>query len=158
ADDTAGWVRGNQSTIVVLSKESRRALKAVAPYSSSFPCLLASARKFIPEMERNLGKGTDEPGIHVKLNVVASQGKYVPGKDKPRFATDGEASCPYVTGQQRSRGAVADNDVAPRGEAPETIAAPPGSPLRAQLAATGLGQANSPSENRLIAELMAPTV
>ena len=94
----------------------------------------------------------------MKLNVVASQGKYVPGKDKPRFATDGEASCPYVTGQQRSRGAVADNDVAPRGEAPETIAAPPGSPLRAQLAAAGLGQANSPSENRLIAELMAPTV
>ncbi|WP_235737992.1 MCE family protein [Nocardioides alcanivorans] len=159
ADDTTGWMRDNQSTIVVLSKESRRALKAVSPYASQFPCLLESARKFIPEMERNLGKGTDEPGIHVKLNVVASRGKYVAGKDKPRFATDGKKSCPYVTGQNRSRGAVlGDETVAPKREVPEPIAPPPGNVLRDQLAAAGLGQANSPSENRLIAELMAPTV
>ncbi len=158
ADDATGWVSDNQQTIVVLSKESRRALQAVAPYATEFPCLLESARRYIPEMEKVLGAGTDEPGVHVRLNVVPSRGKYVPGKDTPRFATDGKPSCPYVTGKSGARGSIADQQVAPRAEAPAPIAPPPTRFVRDQLAAAGLGQANSPSENRLIAELMAPTV
>jgi len=63
-----------------------------------------------------------------------------------------------VTGDSRPRAGLADQQVAPRNPTPETIAPPPSSVLRDQLAAAGLGQANSPSENSLIAELMAPTV
>ncbi len=153
ADDTTGWVHANQGTIEVLSAESRRALEAVAPYASQFPCLLRSARKFIPEMDRNLGEGTNEPGIHVRLNVVPSRGKYLAGKDKPTFATDGKPTCPYITGEPRRTPRVSADE-----ELPRQIAPPPGRFAQSQLAAAGLGEANSPAENRLIAELVAPTL
>lgn len=164
ADTTRGWVADNQNTIEVLSEESRAALEATAPYAKQFPCLLKAAREFIPEMDRNLGKGTTEPGIHVRLNIVESRGKYLPGKDAPKYSSGGKARCPYVTGQTGTKpasttgGAATESSAAaPQvDEEPEAISPPP-SPSLSSLAATGLGDANSPAENQLIAELLAPT-
>lgn len=149
ADTTEGWVDENQQTIEILSGESRRALEAVAPYSSEFPCLLRSARKFIPVMDKTLGEGTDEPGVHVVLNVVPARGKYLPGEDAPHFETDGKPSCPYTTGET--------GDPQPAGSPPRH-APPPSDLVESKLReGKGLGEVNSPAENRLIAELMAPT-
>lgn len=163
AGTTRGWVAKNQHTIEVLSDQSRDALEAVAPYASEFPCLLASARKFIPQMDHNLGKGTDEPGMHLVLNIVKSRGKYVPGKDAPRYESGKTPRCPYVTGQTGTKPASArasstSKATTATSKAPLAIAAPPSGLVEAQLAASaGLGQANSPAENQMIAELMAPT-
>src|SRR3546814_1021520 len=63
--------------------------------------IFKAVRTFIPVMDRTLGKGSDEPGIHVRLNVVESRGKYLTGKDAPRYSTSGKTRCPYVTGQAR---------------------------------------------------------
>ncbi|MFI5430102.1 MCE family protein [Aeromicrobium sp. UC242_57] len=158
ADTTTGWVSDNQDTIEILSDESRAALEATAPYASQFPCLLKAARQFIPEMDKTLGKGTTEPGIHVRLNVVEGRGKYLPGKDAVKYTSGGKARCPYVTGRTGTKPA-SDKIVASKSDSsdePETIAPPPTDKLR-NLAATGLGDANSPAENQLIAELLAPT-
>lgn len=157
ADTTTGWVSDNQDTIEILSDESRAALEATAPYANQFPCLLKAARQFIPEMDKTLGKGTTEPGIHVRLNVVASRGKYLPGKDAVKYSSGGKARCPYVTGQTGTKPA-SDKVTKVVGEAdePAAIAPPPADTLNS-LAATGLGNANSPGENQLIAELLAPT-
>lgn len=152
ADTTRGWVEDNQNTIEVLADESRDALEAAKPYAKQFPCLLKAARDFIPEMDKTLGEGTDEAGIHVQLNVVESRGKYLPGEDAPKFRTGGKPRCPYVTGQTGTRPAAAIAGL------PETISAPPSGLVSDQaMAAAGLGQANSPAENQLIAELLAPT-
>ncbi|MFS3129378.1 MCE family protein [Nocardioides sp. Bht2] len=155
SNDVTGWMDDNQKTIEVLSAESRKALEAVRPYADQFPCILRSATKFAPKMDTVLGKGTDEPGLHVKLSVVKSRGKYLVGKDTPTFPTQGKSKCPYVTGDPASRGSsVGDQQVAPR----QTPAPPRRFAPEVLSAATGLGDANSPSENRLIAELVAPTL
>ncbi|MGJ9412644.1 MCE family protein [Aeromicrobium sp. CF4.19] len=156
ADTTEGFVSENQQTIIVLADESRAALAAARPYANQFPCLFRAARDFIPEMDRVLGAGTDEPGIHVSLQVTESRGKYVPGRDRPRFATDGGPRCPYVTGQTGTQSTAAS---APGSSEPEAIEPPPSPRLQQQVAGveSDLGDANSPAENQLIAELEAPT-
>lgn len=159
ADTTRGWVADNQNTIEVLSAESRKALEAAKPYANQFPCLFKAAREFIPQMDETLGKGTAEPGMHVRLNVVASRGKYLPGKDAVKYSSGGTARCPYVTGQTGTQPAKVSSlrtSTSAAGE-PEAIA-PPQTKMFSSLAATGLGDANSPGENELIAELMAPTL
>jgi phospholipid/cholesterol/gamma-HCH transport system substrate-binding protein len=151
-DETTGWVKDNKKTIVVLSKESRSALAATAPYASQFPCLLRATSAFVPQMDDVLGAGTDEPGVHVVLNVVKARGKYLPGKDRPRYRSNGTPRCPYMNGQTGTapvRRATGE---------PAAIPAPPSSRLEQQFAdGGGLGEANSPGENQLIAELVAPT-
>ncbi|HVX54030.1 MCE family protein [Nocardioides sp.] len=194
-DTTTGWMNDNSQTITVLSKQSRKALAAVAPYASEFPCLLKATADYVPVMDKTLGKGTKEPGMHVVLNVEPSRGKYVAGKDKPVRASGGPR-CPYETGQSGTKAAprtaasatdpadVTDTPSSaptstpsstptstPTGTArhattttaddqPPTIPAPPSDALEQQVtsAATGLGQVNSPAENQMIAELVAPTV
>jgi phospholipid/cholesterol/gamma-HCH transport system substrate-binding protein len=173
ADTSRGWVTKNQDTIEVLADESRTALEAAAPYAREFPCLFDAARRFIPAMDKTLGEGTTEPGIHVKLNVTDSRGKYVAGKDKPTFTGSGKPRCPYVTGRtgtqpagstgstsSSSTASTASTDDAAEpddeGE-PAAIPAPPSNDLAQATAATGLGPANSVGENTLIAELLAPT-
>jgi phospholipid/cholesterol/gamma-HCH transport system substrate-binding protein len=156
ADDSNGWMIDNEQTIRVLSERSRDALGAVAPYSRQFPCLFRAVRDYIPVMDEVLGKGTDEPGIHVVLNITPSRGAYVLGKDDPTYATDGRPRCPYQDGSTRPLGAT--GEAVSAGE-PERISPPPTDRVRRLLAdGGGLGEANSPAENQLIAELMAPTV
>ncbi|KAA1380131.1 MCE family protein [Aeromicrobium fastidiosum] len=147
-----GFVSDNRQTIEVLADESRAALDAARPYAKQFPCLFKSARDFIPTMDKTLGKGTDEPGLHLRLNIVPSRGKYLAGKDAVKFASGKSARCPYVTGQVGTTPAAA----AASGD-PETIA-PPRTAIPERIGDNaGLGQANSPAENQLVAEIVAPT-
>lgn len=157
ADTTEGFVSDNRQTIEVLADESRDALAAVRPYANQFPCLLKATRDFIPRMDEVLGMGTDQPGLRVQLNVVQARGKYLPGRDAPKFSGGGSPRCPYVEGRAgtkpvSARAAQASTAVT------ETIAPPPSREVRQQIAGTpDLGPANSPGENQLIAELVAPT-
>lgn len=152
ADETNRWLVANSDTVIALSRESRRALEAVAPYATQFPCLASSLRDFIPVMDKALGKGTDEPGVHVVLSVTPSRGKYVIGRDDPAYATSGRPRCPYQDGSTQPASARATED------GPERILPPPSERVRQAFATNlGLGEANSPAENQLIAELMAPS-
>jgi phospholipid/cholesterol/gamma-HCH transport system substrate-binding protein len=177
SDTTGGWVGRNHDTIVILSRESRAALRATAPYASQFPCLFKAVNDYIPKMNRALGQGTDEPGVHGVLQVIPIRTKYLAGKDDMHF-TQGTPPprCPYVTGQVGTTPAKpvtlggpdksdhrgtwpASSTSTTDGEGdPPAIAPPPGSTVESHLLAlTGLGEANSPGENELIAELIAPT-
>lgn len=175
ADTTRGWVGGNHDTIVVLSKQSRKALRASAPYASQFPCLFRAVRDYIPKMEQALGKNDGEPGMHAVLQVVPTRSKYLAGRDALTY-TKGtpKPRCPYVTGQVGTTPAprvtvpgAAEGDAAwPASgtsdegsvDEPATIGPPPGTGVQSyEIAMTGLGDANSPGENQLIAELIAPT-
>jgi phospholipid/cholesterol/gamma-HCH transport system substrate-binding protein len=185
ADTTRGWVASNHNTITVLSKESRRALRATSPYASQFPCLFRAVRNYIPKMEQALGKGQGEPGLHAVLQVVPTRSKYLAGRDKITYTKGNpKPRCPYVTGQVGTQPAprvavpgaadpAADTGWPASGtpepsdgesgssdgsEEPPAIAPPPGTTVQSyEYAMTGLGDANSPGENQLIAELIAPT-
>lgn len=154
SNTATGWVANNENTITVLSAQSRKALTAIAPYASEFPCVFAAARAYIPRMDKLLGKGTNEPGIHVKLSIVASRGKYLPGRDAPVWQHGKRPKCPYVTGQTGTRPAR----VTGAGAQPIQIAPPADAELQRQLLneGAGLGEVNSPAENQMIAELLAP--
>ncbi|TCI97571.1 MCE family protein [Aeromicrobium sp. IC_218] len=154
---TDAWLGKNQGRIVVLADESRSALAAVEPYAVQFPCLLKATRQLVPVMDDVLGKDTSEPGLHVTLNVVEGQGRYLAG-DKPTITSSGAPRCPYVTGQTGTRPAAAASAGGSASQ-PAAIGAPPNAQVDASTlaAASGLGEANSPAENQLIAELLAPT-
>jgi phospholipid/cholesterol/gamma-HCH transport system substrate-binding protein len=169
ADTTGGWVDRNHHTIVVLSRESRRALRAAAPYASQFPCIFQAVADYRPKMEKALGHGTDEPGAHAIVQMVPVREKYVAGRDAVRY-TEGDPGprCPYVTGQYGTTPAVATGGTWPptggndgtvgtsRTDDPPAIGPPPGTTVESHLVALGgLGDANSPGENQLIAELLA---
>lgn len=122
AQDLTTWLRQNKDNIIRLSADSRGTLGLLARYAPSFPCTLRTLAAFVPVMDKALGKGTNEPGLHVDVTTVPSRGKYTPGKDTPVYGASGGPQCypvPYT-----GRGTT---------------------PL-----------ANSPQENELVNELLAP--
>ncbi|MFE6224110.1 MCE family protein [Streptomyces sp. NPDC057854] len=135
AQDLTAFLRKNKDTIIRLSATSRPTLELLAEYSSSFPCTLRTLAQFVPAMDKALGKGTDRPGLHVDVTTVPSRGAYDPGRDTPRYGSGGGPRCypvPY-------------------------LGVPAAPAARASAAADqDLGPANSPQENDLVTELLAP--
>jgi phospholipid/cholesterol/gamma-HCH transport system substrate-binding protein len=122
AQDLTAFLQKNKDNIIRLSATSRPTLNLLAEYSPAFPCTLRTLADFVPAMDKALGKGTGQPGLHVDVTSVASRGAYTAGKDTPAYGKSGGPHCysvPY-TGQGTT---------------------PP---------------VNSPQENELINELLAP--
>ncbi|MFC4853362.1 MCE family protein [Actinophytocola glycyrrhizae] len=142
SQDVTLFLRNNSDNLIRLAASSRAPLEVAAEYSPSFPCTLKALTDLKPSVDRLLGAGTDEPGMHVELIVTEDRGKYVPGRDAPVYDATGGPRC-YPSGVAPTRGAVA----APTGGA--------GHPL---LADGDLGLANSPQEQELIGTLLAPAV
>lgn len=118
ARDLTAFLRHNKNNLIRLAAVSRPTLGLLARYSPSFPCTLRTLAGFVPAMDKALGKGTDEPGLHVNVTTVPSLGAYVPGKDTPVYTSGGGPHCYSV---------------------PYT-----GSPAPAATAAANLGLPNSP--------------
>ncbi|WP_030859613.1 MCE family protein [Streptomyces sp. NRRL S-37] len=136
AEDVTAFLRENKNNIIRLGATSRPTLELLAAYSSAFPCTLRTLAEFVPAMDKALGKGTGRPGIHVDVTTVASRGAYRPGRDTPVYDSGGGPRCPSVP----YLGSL------PR---PTARAAVPA-------AEQDLGPANSPAENDLLNELLAP--
>ncbi|MGW3187426.1 MCE family protein [Streptomyces ardesiacus] len=136
AEDVTAFLRKNRDNIIRLGDTSRPTLELLAEYSAAFPCTLRTLAEFVPAMDQALGKGTDRPGIHVDVTSVASRGAYRPGRDTPAYDAGGGPRCP----------AVPYLGTLPR---PSVRAATPA-------AEQDLGPANSPQENDLVNELLAP--
>ncbi|MFF0476349.1 MCE family protein [Streptomyces sp. NPDC004284] len=135
AQDLTAFLRQNKNNIIRLSATGRPTLELLAEYSPSFPCTLRTLAQFVPAMDKALGKGTKQPGLHVEVTTVPSRGAYVPGRDTPSYGSGGGPHCypvPY-------------------------LGVPAAPAARASAAADQqLGPANSPQENDLVNELLAP--
>ncbi|MFE5594099.1 MCE family protein [Streptomyces sp. NPDC056549] len=135
AQDLTTFLRQNKDNIIRLSATSRPTLQLLAEYSPSFPCTLRTLAQFVPAMDKALGKGTNQPGIHVEVTTVPTRGAYTPGRDTPSYGSGGGPHCypvPY-------------------------LGVPAAPAARATAAADQqLGPANSPQENDLVNELLAP--
>ncbi|MCL3997045.1 MCE family protein [Streptomyces lavenduligriseus] len=135
AEDMTAFLQQNADNVIRLSAASRPTLELLAEYSPSFPCTLRTLAEFVPAMDKALGKGTDRPGIHVDITAVPSRGAYRPGHDTPVYGAGGGPRChpvPYL-------GTAAE----------PALTAYPGT-------GAGLGPANTPQENDLVNELLAP--
>ncbi|WP_406246444.1 MCE family protein [Streptomyces anulatus] len=149
AQDTTSFLRENKDNLIRLSAAGRPSLELLAEYAESFPCTLRTMAGFVPAMDKALGKGTDEPGLHVSIKSVPSKGKYVPGKDTPVYSASGGPACysvPYVG----KHAPTADTR-----RAADVTALPADAGDNAD---TGLGLPNSPEESRLVNELVAPSL
>lgn len=99
ARDVTSFLQENKDNLIRLSASGRPTLELLAEYSDSFPCTLRTMAGFVPAMDKALGKGTDEPGLHVTVKSVKSKGKYVAGRDTPVYDATGGPHCysvPYV--------------------------------------------------------------
>ncbi|MFD8201747.1 MCE family protein [Streptomyces sp. NPDC059701] len=135
AEDMTAFLRQNKDNIIRLSASSRPSLELLAEYSSAFPCTLRTLADFVPAMDKALGKGTDRPGLRVDVTTVPSRGAYRPGSDTPSYGAGGGPRCypvPYLGVSAK-----------PAVQVPAT-------------AGQDLGPANSPQENDLVNELLAP--
>jgi phospholipid/cholesterol/gamma-HCH transport system substrate-binding protein len=127
------FLRDNDSNIINLSANGLPSLRVLAKYSAEFPCVFQQLTEFIPNMDKVLGAGTRQPGLHVTLHTVPGESPYRPGVNTPRYDDDTGPHCYAVP----FRGASLNDGTS-------------------QVTVTGLGPANSAQENELVTELAAP--
>jgi phospholipid/cholesterol/gamma-HCH transport system substrate-binding protein len=142
SQDVTLFLRNNKDNLIRLAHASRGPLEVAARYSPSFPCTLQALAELKPSVDKMLGAGTDEPGLHADVTVTKDRGKYVPGRDDPVYSADSGPRC-YPSGVTPTQSVA----VAPAGSE--------GHPL---LTGGDLGLPNSPQEQELIATLLAPSV
>ena len=123
AQDLTTYLRQNSPNLIRLTAGSRGTLDLLARYAPEFPCTLRTLADFVPVMDKALGKGTKQPGLHVDVTSVTSRGAYLPGKDTPAYGKSGGPTCYSVPYNAKGTTPVA----------------------------------NSPQENELINELLAPS-
>jgi phospholipid/cholesterol/gamma-HCH transport system substrate-binding protein len=71
-----------------LSGDSLPSLTILARYSAEFPCTLADLSNFVPEVNKALGAGTNQPGLHIRVLIVPSLGAYQADRDAPVYGDD----------------------------------------------------------------------
>ncbi|MFJ4897578.1 MULTISPECIES: MCE family protein [unclassified Streptomyces] len=157
AQDLTTFLQENKDNLIRLSATGRPTLELLAKYSDEFPCTLRTVAGFVPAMDKALGKGTGQPGLHVTLKSVKSKGKYVAGKDTPVYDATGGPHCysvPYVGTTEPTAAGRAAGSPAPGDKA----AADPPADTGRKATDTSLGMPNSPQESRLVNELVAPSL
>lgn len=152
--DLTNFLRANRTNIIRLNADALPSLRILAKYAPEFPCTLQQLVDFEPAMDKVLGKGTNRPGLQVSVHPVPSLGRYLPGRDTPRFDDTSGPHCypiPFA--------GVALHDGTTPGVPQRVIqqgtqvpAANPSTP------AGVLGLPNSPAENEFVNELVAPSV
>lgn len=155
AQDVTSFLRKNKDNLIRLSASGRPTLELLARYSDEFPCTLRTMAGFIPAMDKALGKGTKQPGLHVTVKSVPSKGKYVPGKDTPVYDAAGGPHCysvPYVGKSVPTADAREAHAADGTTDDPANTGGLPAAPD------TSLGMPNSPQESRLVNELVAPSL
>lgn len=83
SQDSTDFLGRNQQNIIQLNRLSRPTLDLLARYSPEYPCFLQQMAQYVPKVRQAFGAGTNQPGLHITLEVVNNRGKYVPGKDNP---------------------------------------------------------------------------
>jgi phospholipid/cholesterol/gamma-HCH transport system substrate-binding protein len=161
SDDLRAFLDANSANMIRLAANGLPTLRILARYAPEFPCTLHSLAAFVPQVNKVLGAGTEHPGLHVRVVIVPSPGKYVAGKDTPVYGDDLGPHCypvPFpgihlndgVGGGSPSKVAPAAAGRAARGAAGRQAA------TTAALTPVGPGGvAGSPAESELVRELAA---
>jgi phospholipid/cholesterol/gamma-HCH transport system substrate-binding protein len=93
SDDLRGFLDANGDNIVALADSARPTLATLARYAPEFPCLFNQLAGLVPRLDEAFGAGSDNPGLRATIEIVASQGKYIPDQDEPRYLDDRGPRC-----------------------------------------------------------------
>jgi virulence factor Mce-like protein len=93
SDDLRGFLDANGDNIIALAGSARPTLATLARYAPEFPCLFNQLAGLVPRLDEAFGAGTDNPGLRATIEIVASQGKYIPNQDEPRYLDDRGPRC-----------------------------------------------------------------
>lgn len=182
SQDATSFLQENGDTMVRLGDEARPTLDVLSKYSSQFPCFLGEMADYVPRIRKAFGEGTDEPGLHIKLEVVPHRGKYEPNQDEPEFNDKRGPRCynlvplpepmpeyppggPFKDGSEPPPPSKPIQDgVYPPGGVEPFI--PPGAeeqgastaPASTQPSSAGLGTQNSPREAEWMSSVVAPNL
>lgn len=153
------FLRNNQADIISLSAGSRQTLQILATYSAEFPCVLQDLTDFIPNADKVLGAGTNEPGLHVTLHPVESLGPYQAGVDTPKYGDNLGPHCypaPFAGVTLNDGASPPSMTLTPHPAPPAGGGSAPTATGSMSVPAGGLGLPNSAAENELINELLSP--
>ncbi len=186
SNDLRGFLETNRENLIRLNEASRPTLEVLAKYAPQYPCLLQSMADLLPRLNKSFGKGTNEPGLHITLEITSHRGKYEPGVDEPEYkdkrgprcyayknapqpfpqyppdgpVKDGSSSPPPARTQ--SGGLNPESGVEQYYRSPQSSSGPastsPQAASAAPASAPGLGLMNSPAERDFISALLAPTM
>jgi phospholipid/cholesterol/gamma-HCH transport system substrate-binding protein len=150
--DLRSFLDANSRNIISLSSVSTSSLQILARYSPEFPCTLRALVAFEPNINRVLGAGTGEPGLHIHVHVVPARSRYYAPANTPYYGDNLGPHCYSVpfTGISLNDGDGSVTTGQPASRKPRTT-----SYLSTQ---GGLGLANSPQENELVNELAGLTL
>jgi phospholipid/cholesterol/gamma-HCH transport system substrate-binding protein len=160
--DLQAFLDANSSNIIQLNADSVGTLQILARYSPEFPCTLRDLVNFEPAVDKLLGKGTNQPGLHVQAVVVPplgphNIGRYVYRQDTPKFGDNLGPHCYSIPfrGITLNDGASPSNAAATSVPAGTDHAGTPrnGGRARPQAHTTAAQIAGSPAESELVREL-----
>lgn len=153
--DLNTFLNQNSGNIIGLSSEGLPSLKILARYAPEFPCVLSDLQKFIPNMNKTLGAGSKQPGLHATVhveqplsNAADPVGQYTYPTDTPVYGDNTGPHCYPVP-----LPSVHLNDGA---SAPTSFSTALSSDLTST-GGSGLSLANSPAENEFVNELVGAT-
>ncbi len=161
AGDLQAFLDANSSNIIKLNADSVATLQILARYSPEFPCVLKDLVNFEPAVDKLLGKGTSQPGLHVSVVVVpplgpGNIGRYVFRQDTPKYGDNLGPHCYPIP----FPGITLNDGAAPSNAAATSIpATAPGQAGRHQASqarrahTTAARLAGSPTESELVREL-----
>ncbi|ONI82544.1 ABC transporter substrate-binding protein [Saccharothrix sp. ALI-22-I] len=169
AMDLNSFLAVNKNNLIQLADVSRPTLELLAKYAPEYPCLLKGLVEFKPIMDQAFGKGTNEPGLHITLEITADRGKYEPGKDDPEYADNRGPRCydivprPDPFPQYPPDGPVKDGTTAPpAARVAHDGVLPPATGVNSDGTTSPSSLrgvptlANSPEEQDFLAALLAP--
>ncbi|MHA6792688.1 MCE family protein [Pseudonocardia bannensis] len=164
SDDLHAFLAANRDNLIGLAASSRPTLESLARYAPEFPCLFGQLADLVPLVDDVFGVGTDEPGLHLTVEIVNSRGKYIPNQDEPRYLDDRGPRCYPVLPlgpQYPPDGPFKDGSTPPAAPLdtptgdPEAFGADTFGTTPASWGSADMGLPNSPGEQQIVAELVA---
>src|SRR5262249_5154083 len=96
--DLQSFLDANSANIIALNADSVGTLQILARYSPEFPCSLRDLVNFEPAVDKVLGKGTNQPGLHVQAGAVQARAVGAPPWGPHRAGGWGAAGTPQRPG------------------------------------------------------------
>lgn len=160
SDDLRAFLDANGDNIVALADSARPTLATLARYAPEFPCLFNQLAGLVPRLDEAFGAGTDNPGLRATIEIVASQGKYIPNQDEPRYLDDRGPRCYpiIIPGPDQPPDGPFEDGTEPHDNPPTTTqygAAEDFGAVPTSYSGADMGVPNSPGERQVVNELLA---